>query len=142
MNRSSRCSCAAWRHGGWLDRTFGVHLIFTRNGAALATGNQPSHTGIIGNQEFRAVIDAQKPFDTSEAPDFKAIDPQLMTHYLSAPTLAEILHQAGRRTAMAGAKPVAQLFDRSREQRTVVNDADRLRKYLIKFGLSWEDLRR
>lgn len=33
------------------------------------------------------------------------------------------------------------LFDRSREQRTVVNDADRLRKYLIKFGLSWESLR-
>jgi len=41
------------------------------------------------------------------------------------------LSEAGRR-----------LFDRSREQRSVVNDADRLRKYLIKFGLSWEDLRR
>jgi sigma54-dependent transcription regulator len=30
------------------------------------------------------------------------------------------------------------LFDRSRTQRTVVNDADRLRKYLQKYGLSWE----
>jgi transcriptional regulatory protein RtcR len=30
------------------------------------------------------------------------------------------------------------LFDRSREQRSVVNDADRLRKYLQKHGLSWE----
>ena len=30
------------------------------------------------------------------------------------------------------------LFDRSRTQRTVVNDADRLRKYLLKHGLSWE----
>jgi transcriptional regulatory protein RtcR len=30
------------------------------------------------------------------------------------------------------------LFDRSRMQRTVVNDADRLRKYLQKHGLSWE----
>ncbi len=29
------------------------------------------------------------------------------------------------------------LFHRSREQRSVVNDADRLRKYLQKFGLSW-----
>ena len=37
------------------------------------------------------------------------------------------LSEAGRR-----------LFDRSREQRSVVNDADRLRKYLQKFGLSWE----
>ena len=30
------------------------------------------------------------------------------------------------------------LFDRSRAKRSVVNDADRLRKYLHKFGLSWE----
>lgn len=30
------------------------------------------------------------------------------------------------------------LFHQSRTQRSVVNDADRLRKYLIKFGLSWE----
>ncbi|KQM75221.1 RNA repair transcriptional activator RtcR [Xylophilus sp. Leaf220] len=34
------------------------------------------------------------------------------------------------------------LFDRSRTQRTVVNDADRLRKYLSKFGLTWEKLHR
>ncbi|KQW45313.1 MULTISPECIES: RNA repair transcriptional activator RtcR [unclassified Roseateles] len=33
------------------------------------------------------------------------------------------------------------LFDRSRLQRTVINDADRLRKYLLKFGLSWEEVR-
>ncbi len=32
------------------------------------------------------------------------------------------------------------LFDRSRTQRTVVNDADRLRKYLHKHGLSWETI--
>ncbi|MFM2068783.1 MAG: hypothetical protein RLZZ584_3692 [Pseudomonadota bacterium] len=30
------------------------------------------------------------------------------------------------------------LFDRSREQRSVINDADRLRKYLQRFGLGWE----
>jgi transcriptional regulatory protein RtcR len=40
------------------------------------------------------------------------------------------LSEAGRR-----------LFDRSRTQRTVVNDADRLRKYLMKFGLSWAAIR-
>jgi len=33
-----------------------------------------------------------------------------------------------------------QLFHVSRKQRSVVNDADRLRKYLQKFGLSWEQL--
>jgi transcriptional regulatory protein RtcR len=31
-----------------------------------------------------------------------------------------------------------ELFNVSRGQRSVINDADRLRKYLLKFGLSWE----
>jgi len=31
-----------------------------------------------------------------------------------------------------------QLFQSSRQARSVVNDADRLRKYLLKFGLSWD----
>ncbi|MED5621565.1 RNA repair transcriptional activator RtcR [Ideonella sp. BN130291] len=43
---------------------------------------------------------------------------------------AQTLSEAGRR-----------LFDRSRKQRTVINDADRLRKYLLKFGLTWETVR-
>jgi transcriptional regulatory protein RtcR len=34
------------------------------------------------------------------------------------------------------------LFDQSRKRRVVVNDADRLRKYLLKFGLTWEVVRR
>lgn len=33
------------------------------------------------------------------------------------------------------------LFNVSREQRSVVNDADRLRKYLARHGLSWEQIR-
>jgi transcriptional regulatory protein RtcR len=33
------------------------------------------------------------------------------------------------------------LFNISRTQRAMVNDADRLRKYLLKFGLSWERIR-
>ena len=33
------------------------------------------------------------------------------------------------------------LFDRSREQKATVNDADRLRKYLSKFGITWAALR-
>jgi len=42
---------------------------------------------------------------------------------------ARTLSEAGRK-----------LFDRSRNQRSVVNDADRLRKYLQKHGLSWDQL--
>jgi transcriptional regulatory protein RtcR len=33
------------------------------------------------------------------------------------------------------------LFARSREQKRVANDADRLRKYLARFGIEWNDLR-
>jgi transcriptional regulatory protein RtcR len=33
------------------------------------------------------------------------------------------------------------LFGRSREQKRVTNDADRLRKYLARFGLEWNDLK-
>jgi transcriptional regulatory protein RtcR len=43
---------------------------------------------------------------------------------------SQTLSDAGRR-----------LFDRSRTQRAVVNDADRLRKYLLKFGLNWDAVR-
>ena len=32
------------------------------------------------------------------------------------------------------------LFHATRTQRSVVNDADRLRKYLARFGLSWVSL--
>jgi transcriptional regulatory protein RtcR len=44
--------------------------------------------------------------------------------------------RASRTLSEAGRK----LFNVSREQRSVVNDADRLRKYLLKHGLSWEAL--
>ena len=37
------------------------------------------------------------------------------------------LSEAGRR-----------LFDQSRNQRAIMNDADRLRKHLLKLGLSWD----
>jgi transcriptional regulatory protein RtcR len=33
------------------------------------------------------------------------------------------------------------LFDQSRQQKAVVNDADRLRKFLHKFGLNWEQFK-
>ncbi len=35
-----------------------------------------------------------------------------------------------------------ELFNVSRQQRSVVNDADRLRKYLLKYGLDWDSVAR
>jgi transcriptional regulatory protein RtcR len=33
------------------------------------------------------------------------------------------------------------LFNASRQQKTSANDADRLRKYLARFGIDWKSLR-
>lgn len=44
--------------------------------------------------------------------------------------------RASRTLSEAGRK----LFDRSRTERSAINDADRLRKYLLKFGLGWKVL--
>src|SRR4029079_2715981 len=87
------------------------------NGVVLATGCEPAHNSVIANQEYRAEIDPHKPFDTS---DFPALDRDetLTSKFVSVPTVAEIVRQAGFRTAIAGSKPVAQLINRSRLRET------------------------
>lgn len=55
------------------------------------------------------------------------------------PVLIQRDQLAGRGAARyAAAKAGRQLFAASRSKRTSTNDADRLRKYLARFGLSWE----
>ena len=44
------------------------------------------------------------------------------------------------RTCGSRSEAGRRLFDHSRLQRSVVNDADRLRKYLQRFGLAWSDV--
>jgi arylsulfatase A-like enzyme len=88
------------------------------NGAVLATGVEPARTGIIANQEFRAEIDPRKPFDTADFPALDALDGRVSAQYFATPTIAEIIQLAGYRTAIAGSKPVAQLFDRGRRRET------------------------
>ena len=107
------------RNGVFFARNHAVYPSSTNvNGAALATGSHPLHTGIIGNMEFRPAIDPHRPVDTAEGPDVLQGNTALLAHYLLTPTLPEILHQAGERTAIAGSKPVAQLFDRARDRQT------------------------
>jgi transcriptional regulatory protein RtcR len=45
--------------------------------------------------------------------------------------------RAGRSLSEAGRS----LFGASRRKRATANDADRLRKYLARFGLAWDQLR-
>ena len=83
------------------------------NGAAIATGDYPGHDGIIANQEFRPEIDPHKPIDTSDFPGLNE-GGRISQSFINIPTFVEDFHKVGIRTAIAGSKPVAQLFDRSR----------------------------
>jgi transcriptional regulatory protein RtcR len=76
--------------------------------------------------------------------------PSLVDHVIPASTAAHLdastasnsrtcSKPAAVRSALSAAGRV--LFDRSRERKKIVNDADRLRKYLARFDLEWGELR-
>jgi transcriptional regulatory protein RtcR len=52
--------------------------------------------------------------------------------------LQEVLKVCSRHRSLSEAGKV--LFEVSREHRSVVNDSDRLRKYLLKYGLDWRQI--
>jgi predicted AlkP superfamily pyrophosphatase or phosphodiesterase len=83
------------------------------NATALATGVYPGQSGIIGNHEFRPTFDAFKPVDLDSLAVARQGDALTGNHYVAFPTVAEILHQHGFFTAVAGTKPVAMLHDRA-----------------------------
>jgi arylsulfatase A-like enzyme len=83
------------------------------NGAVLATGMYPQHTGILGNIQYRPDLSwlgtyASESFDAIRRGDLLSDG-----HYLGAVTVAETLQQAGFPTITAGAKPVVLLHDRA-----------------------------
>jgi hypothetical protein len=83
------------------------------NGTALATGKYPEESGIIGNKEFRPAIDARKQVHTETLATVRAGDKFANEHYLAYPTIEELLHLEGKKSVIAGAKPVVFLHDRS-----------------------------
>jgi arylsulfatase A-like enzyme len=83
------------------------------NGAVLATGMYPSHTGVLGNIQYRPELSWLSTFGSEDLDAIRRGDLLSDGHYLPTPTLAEILQQAGFPTITAGAKPVVLLHDRS-----------------------------
>jgi len=81
------------------------------NGVALATGVYPARSGIMGNKEYRPAINPLKPIATEDLEAVRQGD--VDGSFLAVSTVAEILQRAGRRTAVAGTKPVALLADRA-----------------------------
>src|SRR4029077_16922387 len=84
-----------------------VYLSATNvNGVALATGDYPSHSGLIANHEFRPNIDDRAPVDV-EAPHVVLKGDELSGgRYIAAPTVAELVQRSGGRTVIAASKTV------------------------------------
>lgn len=76
----------------------------------------------------RLDLEAMLPADTIDSLDL--FDRMQLEAVIRVCRESPTLSDAGRR-----------LFDRSRTQRSIVNDADRLRKYLLKFQLTWHSVR-
>jgi transcriptional regulatory protein RtcR len=73
----------------------------------------------------------ERHLGTDRAAELDQFDRVQLADVLRACLEAATLSEAGRR-----------LFDVSRTRKRTANDADRLRKYLARFGLQWADLRR
>ena len=99
------------------------------NGAGLATGCHPSHNGIIANNDYRPELSWLGPQATESVESVRRGDLLTHGHYLLAPTLAELLHQAGIATAIAGTKPVVFLHDRAQKR-----DGEAARNSLLLYG--------
>ncbi len=101
------------REGVFFRNHHPVFLSATEvNGTAIATGVYPVHSGIMANKEYRPAINPLAPVGTESLLALRTGDRLTKGHYLSRPTIAEILHNAGHATAVAGTKPVALLHDR------------------------------
>lgn len=82
------------------------------NGTAIATGCYPSTSGIFANYVFRPEISLTSFIDAGEPSVVRKGDEVTGGKYLTRPTTAEILHRAGKRTAIAGTKFITLMHDR------------------------------
>ncbi len=102
------------REGVTFARHHPVYVSSTEvNGTALSTGVYPEQSGLIGNKEFRPQINPSRSIQMESLAAIRAGDLLTANHFLSVPTLAEILHSRGLTTAVCGAKGVALLLDRA-----------------------------
>ena len=71
----------------------------------------------------------------------KVVSPGLFVHLdrFERVQLEDVLSVCRNSSSLSAAGRV--LFDRSRERKKIANDADRLRKYLARFDLEWNELK-
>jgi predicted AlkP superfamily pyrophosphatase or phosphodiesterase len=109
--------CALARGGVTFANHHSVYLSATEvNGTAISTGAYPARSGIISNHEYRPDIDPLKAIGTEEIKAIRKGDEVMQNGYLAVPTVAERVQLAGKKTAVAGSKPVALLANRAADQ--------------------------
>ena len=102
------------RRGTFFKNHHSSYITSTEvNCTAMATGAYPSHSGVLANQQYRPDLNYLGVYGTENFDAVRRGDLMSNGHYLGASTLPEILQQHGIPTIIAGAKPVALLFDRA-----------------------------
>ena len=82
------------------------------NGTAIVSGVYPGRSGILANHVYRPELDAKKPVDVEASAVVEKGDIWSAGKYVAAPTIAELVQDAGGTTAVATAKTVGLLLDR------------------------------
>jgi predicted AlkP superfamily pyrophosphatase or phosphodiesterase len=83
------------------------------NGTAINTGVYPDHSSILANHDYRPEIDSRKSLDVDNIAVVAKGDQLAGGKYLGVPTIAELIHQQGGKTAIASAKTIGLLLDRN-----------------------------
>ncbi len=100
-------------NGVFFRRNHCVYISTTIvNGAALATGTYPGHSGILANSDFRDELNSQSPVASEVLDTLRRGDRISGGKYIAVDTLAEIIQDAGHATYIAGTKSVTLLHDR------------------------------
>ena len=106
------------REGVFFQNHHAVYLCSTEvNATAMATGCYPNRSGILANREYRPRINLLTNVAVEALDTVRKGDEVTHNHYLQLPTLEEILQRAGKKTVIAGAKPVVLLHDRLEQDR-------------------------
>src|SRR6266850_7760102 len=82
------------------------------NGTAINTGVYPNRSGILANHDYQSQINSKSAVDVENARVIRKGDEVSGGKYIAVSTIAEFIHNAGGKTAIATAKTVGLLLDR------------------------------
>jgi arylsulfatase A-like enzyme len=91
------------------------------NGTAINTGVYPNRSGILANHDYLPRINLKSSIDVENSRVVRKVDQLNGGKYVAVSTIAELVHNAGGKTAIATAKTVGFLFDRRAESRSGPN---------------------